>query len=85
MLRLPESRGVPVSTDAAPPTAAISYVEYLQNRIEDARRGVVTICGPPVADYPTPGDRIWPFARPNHEIEAQLEAQLAELETQLEI
>jgi hypothetical protein len=85
MLRLPSAGGVPVTTRADPPPGAFSYVEYLQREVEDRLQGRRSCCGPPIADYPTLADRIWPYRRPNYELEAQLEAQLHEIEAELEI
>ena len=77
--------GFPVTRHASvsPPPGALSYVEYLQREIEDRLQGCWTCCGPPIADYPTLVDRIWPYRRPNYELEARLEAELREIEAQL--
>jgi hypothetical protein len=79
MLPLPQRRGTPVTGPE------ISYVRYLQRRIEDRLQGrwTTTHCGPPIADYPTFFDRIWPYARPNHGLEARLEAQLRDIEAEI--
>jgi hypothetical protein len=79
MLPLPQRRGTPVTGPE------ISYVSYLQRRIEDQLQGRWTTphCGPPIADYPTLFDRIWPYTRPNYELKARLEAQLRDIEADL--
>ena len=86
MLCLPQTGGFPVTRHASvsPPPGALSYVEYLRREIEDRLQGRwPPCCGPPVADYPTLVDRIWPYRRPNYELEARLEAELREVEAQL--
>ena len=85
MLRLPQTAGFPVTRNpsVSPPPGALTYVEYLQREIQDRLQGWWTCCGPPIADYPTLVDRVWPYRRPNYEIEARLEAELREIEAQL--
>jgi hypothetical protein len=73
LLRLSPGRATPVTA------SGISYVEYLRREVQDRLQGVGTVCGPPVVDFPTLLERIWPYKRPNYHLEAQLEAQLREL------
>jgi len=70
-----------VTDRADPPPGAISYAQWLANQVE---AGGGLICGPPVHDWPTLWDRLFPGRRPNHAIEARLEARLDELERQME-
>jgi hypothetical protein len=71
-----------MTRNAAPPPGGISYAEYLQREIEDRIQGTMTFCGPPIADYPTTWNRIWPYSRPHHALESRLEARLRHLEAQ---
>ena len=65
-------------------SGGITYVQYLQREIQDRIDGVYTDCGPPIVDYPTLREWIFPGSRPNHEVEARLEAQLKQVEAELE-
>ena len=44
----------------------------LRREIQDRIDGVQTICGPPIADWPSPWKRLWPWGPPNYELEARL-------------
>jgi hypothetical protein len=70
-----------MTTWADPPANAITYVQWLQGEIADRMRGVQTVCGPPIADWPTLWERIL-GTRPNAELERKLERQLRELDHQ---
>ena len=64
---------------ADPPPNAITYCQWLARQVE---AGGVMLCGPPVADWPTLWDRLFPGGRPNRAAEARLEARLHELEAE---
>jgi hypothetical protein len=83
MLCLPQTGGFPVRNRVDQSPGGVSYVEYLRREIEDRLQGRWTCCGPPIADYPTLVDRIWPSRRPNYELEARLEAELHRIEAEL--
>jgi hypothetical protein len=68
-----------MTTRADPPDGAITYVQWLQWQIAGRLQGVVTICGPPIADWPTAWERIT-GSRPDAALERQLERRLHELE-----
>jgi hypothetical protein len=70
-----------MSTHADPPSGAITYVEYLQREIADRLDGVWTCCGPPIADWPSPWERLL-GTRPNAGLERNLEARLREVTAQ---
>jgi hypothetical protein len=70
-----------MTTHANPPPGAISYVEYLQREIADRLEGVWTCCGPPIADWPTPSERLL-GTRPNAVLEHTLEVRLREVTAQ---
>jgi len=57
---------------------SITYVQWLINQIE-----VGGCLSAPVADWPTLMDRLFPFRRPNHALEARLEARIREIEAEI--
>jgi hypothetical protein len=70
-----------MTTHANPPPGAISYVEYLQREIADRLEGVRTCCGPAIADWPNPWERLL-GTRPNAVFEHALEVRLHEVTAQ---
>jgi hypothetical protein len=62
-----------------PPPNAISYEQWLRNRIASPR----TICGPPVADFPSFWQDLFPFLKPAEIRELEHQARQAELEAGL--
>ena len=70
-----------MSIHADPPSGAITYVEYLQREIADRLEGAWTCCGPPVADWPNPWERLL-GSRPNAALEHKLEVRLREAAAQ---
>ncbi len=74
-----------MTTRADPPPGAISYAEWLRRQVEDRLKGQQTICGPPIADWPSSWERLWPWARPDHAVERELERRLDELDRELEL
>jgi len=65
-----------MTTYADAPKNAISYEQWLRNRIADP----LTICGPPVADYPSFWQDLFPFLKPAGIRELEHRAREAELE-----
>ena len=61
---------------------AITYAQWLAHQIE---AGAFIVCGPPVLDWPTLLERAFPVLRPEHALEARLEARLREMEREAEI
>jgi hypothetical protein len=66
---------------ADPPPGEITYVEYLQREIADRLEGVWTCCGPSIADWPTPWERLL-GSRPDAALEHKLEVRLREVTAQ---
>lgn len=70
-----------MTTHTDPPPGAITYVEYLQREIADRLEGVWTYCGPPIADWPNPWERLL-GTRANAVLERKLEVRLREMTAQ---
>ena len=63
------------------PEGPVSYAGWLQWQIAQMASGGRRMdCGPDIEDAPTLWESIWPYGRPNWEVEKELEARLAELE-----
>lgn len=59
-----------------PPPHAISYEQWLRNRIASPS----TICGPPVADFPSFWQHLFPLLKPPGIRQLEQQARQAELE-----
>lgn len=61
---------------ADPPPSPISYEQWLRDRIASPR----TICGPPVVDFPSFWQDLFPFLKPAEIRKLEHQARQAELE-----
>jgi hypothetical protein len=71
-----------ITQTAADP--GMSYAEWLQREIAGRLAGTA-VCGPPIDDFPTFAERVWPSLRPEHIAERRLERQIEDLDEQLEL